>query len=310
MGINNKDKLKVFYLLLMYIILFSPTIIISFKAYIYGEKELEKISYNIMQNASNDIEIMRNIGLWESNNLKYNTKSISFEPFFPFLLLRTRMADAKWTIFSRRGGCGEYATVCKELAETCGIPARLVRNQAEDHMWTEVQINGTWFHLDPLMPEEMRFNNPQFYEGKRPEGVVRKQISLVYCTEEDKIIDLTKNYTDTGIMTMRILKNGIPEEKVKIYIKSNYLMETRAGYKKPINCIKGETDKNGSFTFELGGNNYTALIQKNLLYGYNNKYVFKLQENHKQLLVINLYDKRLYLNEFDNSYISYSELIR
>lgn len=98
-----------------------------------------------------------------------------------------RYEDAFYLIqHSRKGRCGEWAKVFTLVCQSLGYTSRMVHDWT-DHVWTEVFLNGKWFHCDSC---EQSFNEPLLYES----GWGKK---LTYCiaTSNEYIMDVTKRYT-------------------------------------------------------------------------------------------------------------------
>jgi hypothetical protein len=52
-------------------------------------------------------------------------------------------------IFQGWGSCGQYAIAIEHLLSKIGFKTRRAKFIDRDHEWAEVQINGTWFIVDP-----------------------------------------------------------------------------------------------------------------------------------------------------------------
>lgn len=50
---------------------------------------------------------------------------------------------------SKQGVCQAYALAYQALLEESGIPCRYVASEEMNHAWTEVCLDGTWYHVDP-----------------------------------------------------------------------------------------------------------------------------------------------------------------
>jgi len=57
--------------------------------------------------------------------------------------------NANWIAYMRTGACQELAVLFNETANATGFTTRVVWNPTQDHVWTEVKINGTWIYADP-----------------------------------------------------------------------------------------------------------------------------------------------------------------
>lgn len=47
------------------------------------------------------------------------------------------------------GVCQAYALAYQALLEECGIPCQYVASKTMNHAWTEICLDGTWYHVDP-----------------------------------------------------------------------------------------------------------------------------------------------------------------
>lgn len=79
------------------------------------------------------------------------------------------------------------------------IKSRIVYNLGEDHVWSEVLINGSWKRFDSTRPKGSRFDDKGFYERPRDKGGWGKQLSYVYTIDPDgSQHDVTSYYTKIG----------------------------------------------------------------------------------------------------------------
>jgi len=72
---------------------------------------------------------------------------------------------------ARVGKCEEFSIVAASIAIAKGYDVRIVATMPPgDHTWIEVEVNGTWIHVDP---SERLINDPLFYQRRnRTMGVV------------------------------------------------------------------------------------------------------------------------------------------
>ena len=179
---------------------------------LFGEKEIFTVAQEIKGNETNPKVILNDIAEWLSKHMTYDTRAIYYYPTFPFLLCRQMHPDAAWIMTIKRGACEEYAILCCELSRLAGIQSRIAYNTAEDHVWCEVFINNSWIHFDPGLSENKRFNNSGYYEHPRPDGW-GKQLSFVFITGPNgEKVDVTKGYTDTGRLIVRVERDSLPLE--------------------------------------------------------------------------------------------------
>lgn len=76
------------------------------------------------------------------------------------------------------------------------------------------------------------------------------------------VSDVTRKYTDTGHLVVKVERDRTPIENVKVIVKSRFLMENLPeSYKEPQFVVEDYTSSNGSRVFDLGANNYTVVAQ-------------------------------------------------
>ena len=225
----------------------------------FSEQDITAISAAMSLNETDAIVIMNKIADWLKLNVRWDTTQFRLFPFY----WRTENPSANWVMSVRRGACEENAILFAELARDAGIKARIIFNLGEDHVWNEVWINSSWKHFDATLSEENRFDNPGFYERSKAEGGWEKQLSYVYSVDlNGTVSDVTKKYTDTGHLLVKVERGGVPIENVRVIVKSKFLMESRPeSYKEPRFVVEAYTSSNGNRSFSLGGNNYTVIAQ-------------------------------------------------
>lgn len=270
----------IFLMLLTVTIFYGSFIGVSIYSHFSGRQEIIDTAKTISTDESDPQIIVNKIADWLKTNMNYDTSFSYFYPFPPFLLWRQTNPSAEWIMTIKRGGCEEYATLFSRLAESVGIESRVVYNLAEDHVWSEVLINGTWIHFDPGLPPEKRFNNPAFYERPKAEEGWEKQLSYVFFIDQNGTRqDITSKYTDRGRLSVSIAKDGAPVENAKVTVKSRFLMENYPQYNQPITALENFTDKSGLCTFDLGGNNYTIVAEVGQIFGFRDEIIVNLKEN-------------------------------
>ena len=85
-----------------------------------------------------------------------------------------------------KGRCEEFSILYNALCLASGYRARLLVNIYEDHIWTEVFLNGSWVHVDPT---EKIVNDPLMYQRDW-----HKEVKLVCAFEGSLVLDVTQNY--------------------------------------------------------------------------------------------------------------------
>ncbi len=259
---------------------YGPFIGVSIHSHFSARQEILDTAKLISSEESDPQTIVNKIADWLNVNIEYDTSFYYFYPFPPFQLWRQTNPSAEWIMTIKRGGCEEFATLFSGLAGAAGIESRVVHNSAEDHVWSEILINGTWTHFDPGLPLDKRFNNPGVYERPKAEGGWEKQLSYVcFIDENGKQRDITSKYTDVGRLSVHVTKDGTPVENAKVTVKSRFLMENYPGYNQPRLALENFTDKSGLCTFDLGGNNYTVVAEIGQIVGFRDETIVNLKEN-------------------------------
>jgi hypothetical protein len=113
----------------------------------------------------------------------------------------------------------------------------------EDHAFIEARINNTWIPLEPPFGI-MSF---EYYKSTR-------NVSKAYAKENDRFIDVTRNYSDTGILFVKVFDdNNKTVSRANICIFSKYLMLAHPSqYKNHKISICNVTDEYGTYEEELG----------------------------------------------------------
>ena len=111
---------------------------------------------------------------WEHGRLNYTEENIP------------RHDDPLEILAFGKGRCGEFSILYNALCLACGHRARLVVNIYEDHVWTEVLLNGSWVHVDPT---EKIVDDPSMYQRQW-----KKEVKLVCAFEGSLVLDITENY--------------------------------------------------------------------------------------------------------------------
>jgi hypothetical protein len=231
---------------------------------LYGDKEIQQISSEIVANETDVIGKLHKLADWVKENIHYDANLTYYYPTEPFMMFR--LQDPSYIMVTRRGACEETASLFQAMANSIGIKTRTVHNPGEDHTWCEVFVNGSWLHFDPGLSKNYRFNDPHFYE--RSENGWGKPLSYVYFLDSHGIeIDVTNKYTDTGKLAVLVQYDDVPIENAKITIKSHSLMDNNfVGYSAPLRSIEKYTNSSGICEFNLGGNNYTIIAESGILF--------------------------------------------
>lgn len=243
-------------LMVILLVFFTPLIPATYVIFV-GDAEIRSTVEEMVANISDSELRVRRIMDWEINNLtNMYGKESNFILDIP--MIWERVDDPSWIFFYKRGNCGEYATLFVKMAEFAGVQSRCVYNPAEDHRWAQVFIDNTWVPIDP---SANTFINPENYENERD-----IPMSYVYVVENDKVVDITSQYTATGRLIVRVLDDNQPRVGAKITVESRLLMERLNNYDSPRSIVPEDkqmfiTNENGEYVFNLGGNNYTVTAE-------------------------------------------------
>lgn len=100
----------------------------------YDAKLLEIIN-EAQGNSKNDMETVQYFLKWLSENVSYRYYTgFTNDPYY--------------ALISGKTVCGGYANAFKDLCNAAGIPAIVPVNQAKNHAWSQVYVDGVWYTAD------------------------------------------------------------------------------------------------------------------------------------------------------------------
>lgn len=73
--------------------------------------------------------------------------------------------DPVWIAYQKAGNCQAIAVFFNETASRSGFVTRIVRSKGIDHMWNEVEINGSWKFFDVQRYGEKSSNEMSYWFG-------------------------------------------------------------------------------------------------------------------------------------------------
>ncbi len=116
--------------------------------------------------------------IWEHQNLNFSRDKLE------------RYINPVKILNNGKGRCGEFAILYAAICETNGYDTRFVVNLFGDHAWVQINLNGTWIHVDPsLSINDSRTYDPFIYERDWKTPPI---IALAFDT--DSIQDITSSY--------------------------------------------------------------------------------------------------------------------
>jgi hypothetical protein len=181
----------------------------------------------------------------------------------PFVGIRNFLdSDSLWILTSKYGHCGEFALLFRDMCNEAGLEVSLVNCKGENHAWNEVKINGSWIIIDATKhhPHLNGYNlSWDFMEKKVAgdlEGTSFGNVSYVQAKFlNGTIIDVSKTYTNITSITIEVVdENGLAVTGLNVNLFSHNRGGTRnTEYSKNI-------DNNGECTFDIGGGEYTFIV--------------------------------------------------
>jgi|Deesub1362A_J573_1020465.scaffolds.fasta_scaffold16943_1 hypothetical protein len=226
----------------------------------------------------------------DKKHLLITTRSFTvyWLPHLPYICIRTTFSFPEWIILNKCGACGENSALFTALSRSAGLETMKVCNPGEDHCWAEVKINNTWHIFDPVV-NEVYGTDFGVYERPKSEGGWGKNLSYVYGIDEIGVrYDLTKKYTDTGRLIIKVMKDGEPQADSTVIIFSKFL-ESNPLYGIPLESLRNRTNTNGTMVTELGGNDYLVVAEKkNGLFKWIGEANITVIENNETSVILNL----------------------
>jgi hypothetical protein len=165
------------------------------------------------------------------------------------------------TLRSGYGRCEEMVIFAMAAYRAVGIPYRQVwtpwwSTGDDNHAWAEVWVNGKWWPIGACEPRDA-LGEAWFNDATKRAALV---LTYPYNSKADPAkrvvvskyfepVDVTANYTPTGLCRIRALRNGVPvpDAGVSVNVMNYGALRALAGK---------TTDKDGSVEFELGGGTY------------------------------------------------------
>jgi len=143
---------------------------------------------------------------------KVNKKTVMF----------IRPTTISWFILMKTGNCGEHADYLYAIFKRLGYDVREVRAAGGDHAIIQVVDNDTFYFIDPSAPRIL--NHSTYFENGQWGRILA---TTTNGTELDLTNEIISNKTNVSLK-----KNTT--QRVKVAIKSTYLMSNNGMYKKPL----------------------------------------------------------------------------
>ncbi len=255
-------KITIFFvctLLLLFIIpFFAPMLTQLFAGNIIIDNHIRDvyIYHNLNGHINNSFEWL--------NNTYYPLKKDKILPLYGVgngvyysnnkLKLFVRPITTSWFILTKIGKCGEYADYFMIIFDELGYDVRKVIPAGGDHAIVQIVKNDTYYFVDPSSTRILNHSN--YFENSQWGRIIA-------ITMNGTRLDLTEEIVHNK--TKVTLKRNTTQ-KVKIVLKSTYLMSNSGMYKKPLLVYKFKS-QNDSIIISSG--------EKYLIETYRNFGLFK-----------------------------------
>lgn len=282
LGLVSKSLAILGVVTLFAIPMLSPWLVPLSYTNFFGGEEVRGVALEITTNEPNPELMASEMNSWVFKNMRDAWElgwgrrfaldpSLYVIPDSPYVWRRSN--NPSEIIFYKYGACQEYAHLFVGLAREANLSSWYVHSPGEDHAWAEVEFDNSIKFFDP---SNNISGNPSEYENMR--GV---QVSKVYAVyENEEIHDVTNRYTDTGKLTVHVIKEGEFVEDARVIVWN----PSYPNNKDPV--TENHTDNNGICVFELGGNDYLIRAEKN---GYWSGHNVTLHENDNVDVILRLH---------------------
>ncbi|MEO0072110.1 MAG: transglutaminase domain-containing protein [candidate division WOR-3 bacterium] len=194
------------------------------------------------------------------------------------------------TVMRGTGRCEELSILLIKALRTVIIPARHTytpwwSHTNSNHAWVEVWVDGRWYALGAS--ELTNLNDGWFMNDARRTAIIKSLVFGPITTSQEiidrqektySVINATSNYTHGTWLTVRVLKNLIPEESAIVSINVyNYASLVPCGVKK--------TDSRGEVSWYLGSSDLFIYAQKDSLIGFE---IWRPHNEPSDTIIINL----------------------
>ncbi|MDH5716282.1 MAG: hypothetical protein OEZ22_01440 [Spirochaetia bacterium] len=120
----------------------------------YLEKDIKKLTQYLIKTSKSDLEKIRAIYKWITNNIAYDVGS--------FLTGKIENQSAKSVLVSKKAVCEGYAALFNKMAEATSIKSEVIHGYSKgygytvgsdifkqpNHAWNAVEIDNKWYLLD------------------------------------------------------------------------------------------------------------------------------------------------------------------
>ncbi len=157
-----------------------------------------------------------------------------------------------WSLFGV-GACGEMAYIAKVILESKGYEAYVAGFPGEDHVFTVVYINGSWWVLDPGYP---CCRSVSMVERVKYRIQEMGNVSSVIVYLDAGFIDLTEYYVPYDTFIFNVTYRGHPVAGACITLR--HLFDNKFDIEIPGKGMCYYTNSSGIAVIYLGGSGYNG----------------------------------------------------
>jgi len=148
------------------------------------------------------------------------------------------------------GACYEGAMASTTLLKNAGFEARIISLPGEDHVFTEVKINGTWMVIDPGYGDTSPVSRQERADARLRE---MGAISYVVAYTGSNFTELTSQYVPTDTITIKLTNKGQPLPNAEIYLTHEF---QNRSLRLPDAEMSFTTNATGEVTLHMGALTY------------------------------------------------------
>jgi len=218
----------------------------------FKTKEFAAFTKEVTKNSETDLEKVRAIFIWITDNIKYNDKFMDDKPKRIRADSQEELEDAfrkvtkdnlQRTLQKRKGVCEDYAQVFQEMCTQVGIESEFIvghdrQNKSRvgklpkrnGHAWNSVKIDGKWYLVDATWASghvsKGKFKR-HFREGYflvEPEHLIKSHLP-----KEEKFQYLDTPISKEAFSEIPVIHYGYHKFKVQNHIPQQAVIPTSSG---------------------------------------------------------------------------------
>ena len=186
------------------------------------------------------------------SNLAINS-NFNSPQFLLFITASLRLnANFQKYLMTGAGACQEMAMSTSTFLNNMGLNSHTAGFPGEDHEFTEVYLNGTWYVLDPGYYHGQILTREQRADKRLTE---MGAISYVIANVNSSFVELTQYYVPTDTIIIRVVDGNEPVINAQIYLEHTFLGQT---WRLPDSTHVFNSDSNGTVTLHMGNLDYNS----------------------------------------------------